>query len=196
MQNYLLFSLCLTSYLAGNFMSAVFVAKLLGLPDPRLSGSKNPGATNTLRVSGAKKAFALTLLLDAAKTMLPYLFMIQLGYSYHWSLFAALCAVCGHVRPIHGQGGRGVACAIGFFTIIAPKLALVSFSFWCVLIAIIGLDHAGLCTMINLFVTASAYFMVSDDSIVTCLVAFVTMLLIKTHSLYIPKLYQYMARVR
>ena len=196
MNSYSLFLLCLASYLLGNFMSAVLVAKLLGLPDPRLSGSRNPGATNTLRVSGAKVAFALTLLLDTAKAILPHLVMIQLGYTHHWSLFAALCAVCGHVRPLHGQGGRGVACAIGFFTIIAPKLALVSFCFWCILIVIVGLDHAGLCTMINLFVTASAYFLVSDDSIVTCLVAFLTMLLFKTHSAYIPKFYQHMARLR
>jgi len=39
----------LAAYLCGSISSAVLVSKLFRLPDPRLHGSGNPGATNVLR---------------------------------------------------------------------------------------------------------------------------------------------------
>ena len=40
------------AYLLGSLSTAVIVSKLAGLPDPREQGSKNPGATNVLRLGG------------------------------------------------------------------------------------------------------------------------------------------------
>ena len=48
--------LILLAYLLGSVSSAMVVARLYGLPDPRTSGSGNPGATNILRL-GSKQAF-------------------------------------------------------------------------------------------------------------------------------------------
>ena len=39
-------------YLAGSIATAVLVCRLLNLPDPRHTGSGNPGATNVLRFGG------------------------------------------------------------------------------------------------------------------------------------------------
>ncbi|MXX15809.1 MAG: glycerol-3-phosphate acyltransferase, partial [Gammaproteobacteria bacterium] len=68
----LAFLLPVAGYLIGSLSSAVFVCRLLGLPDPRLEGSNNPGATNVLRLGG-KKAAAITLAGDLAKGLVPVL---------------------------------------------------------------------------------------------------------------------------
>lgn len=44
--------LVLLAYLCGSISSAILVCRLAGLPDPRDSGSGNPGATNVLRIGG------------------------------------------------------------------------------------------------------------------------------------------------
>ncbi|MGE9617093.1 MAG: glycerol-3-phosphate acyltransferase [Solitalea-like symbiont of Acarus siro] len=54
------------SYLLGSFPTAVIVGKLFYKTDVRSYGSKNPGATNTLRVLG-KKAAIIVLILDILK---------------------------------------------------------------------------------------------------------------------------------
>ena len=47
------------AYLLGSVSSAIVIARLFGLKDPREVGSGNPGATNILRYGG-KKAAILT----------------------------------------------------------------------------------------------------------------------------------------
>ena len=68
----MIFFLPLLAYLAGSVSSAVIVCRLMNLPDPRSSGSHNPGATNVLRLGG-KKAAAITLLGDMLKGLIPVL---------------------------------------------------------------------------------------------------------------------------
>jgi acyl phosphate:glycerol-3-phosphate acyltransferase len=53
--------LLITGYIMGSLSSAIIVAKLAGLGDPRTQGSGNPGATNILRL-GSKRLAALVLL--------------------------------------------------------------------------------------------------------------------------------------
>ena len=60
------------AYLIGSLSFAVIVSKLMGLNDPRSYGSKNPGATNVLRVGG-KTAAIVTLIGDVAKGVVPVL---------------------------------------------------------------------------------------------------------------------------
>ncbi|MGI9319878.1 MAG: glycerol-3-phosphate acyltransferase, partial [Thiogranum sp.] len=59
-------------YLFGSISTAIIVCRLMGLPDPRTEGSRNPGATNVARLGG-KKAAALTLVGDMLKGLLPVL---------------------------------------------------------------------------------------------------------------------------
>ena len=51
-----LYSLPVLAYLLGSISSAVIVSRVMGLPDPREIGSKNPGATNILRYGGKTAA--------------------------------------------------------------------------------------------------------------------------------------------
>ena len=47
----MLYVLPILAYLLGSISSAVLVARVLGLSDPRTEGSRNPGATNMLRIA-------------------------------------------------------------------------------------------------------------------------------------------------
>lgn len=104
----------LGGYLFGSISTAIIVCRLMGLPDPRTAGSKNPGATNVARLGG-KKAAALTLLGDLLKGLLPVLAAQYLHMSPVILAATALAAFLGHLYPVFFgfQGGKGVATAFG-----------------------------------------------------------------------------------
>ncbi len=102
------------AYLIGSISSAILICKVMRLPDPRMEGSGNPGATNVLRLGG-KLAAALVLLGDIVKGWLP-VFAVKLFTANPWIISAVLlAAVLGHIYPIFFQfkGGKGVATAVG-----------------------------------------------------------------------------------
>lgn len=107
-------ALIVIAYLLGSISSAIIVCKLMGLPDPRSQGSKNPGATNVMRIGG-KKAAAITLLGDSLKGFIPVLAANLLGVEAAILAAVSLAAFLGHLYPIffRFQGGKGVATALG-----------------------------------------------------------------------------------
>lgn len=111
----MIFSLVL-AYLMGSICSAVIVCRTFSLPDPREQGSKNPGATNVLRIAGKQYA-AIVMIVDVLKGTIPVVIAHALGASPVTVAFTALAAVIGHMYPIFFgfQGGKGVATAIGGF---------------------------------------------------------------------------------
>lgn len=108
------FLLVLGGYLFGSISTAVLTCRLMGLPDPRTEGSRNPGATNVLRLGGKKAAF-LTLTGDMLKGLLPVLIAQALQASPLILSATALAAFLGHLYPVFFgfQGGKGVATALG-----------------------------------------------------------------------------------
>jgi acyl phosphate:glycerol-3-phosphate acyltransferase len=128
----------LGAYLLGSLTFAVFVCKLLGLPDPRTYGSKNPGSSNVLR-SGSKMAALLTLLLDALKGFIPVM-LVKLN-SQHFDLpevtmaLVGLAAFFGHLYPIFFKfkGGKGVATAAGVIFAISWPLGLATLGTWLII---------------------------------------------------------------
>lgn len=102
------------AYLLGSVSSAIVVAKLFGLEDPRRVGSGNPGATNILRYGG-KTAAVVTLAGDVLKGVIPVVLAHLLGAPSPVLGIVMLSAFLGHVFPVfHGfQGGKGVATAAG-----------------------------------------------------------------------------------
>lgn len=102
------------AYLIGSISSAIVVCRALGLPDPRTQGSKNPGATNVLRLSG-KKAAIVTLAGDLLKGLLPLLLGKWLAVGDLTLAAMGLAAFLGHLYPVFFgfQGGKGVATYIG-----------------------------------------------------------------------------------
>ncbi|OGT36946.1 MAG: glycerol-3-phosphate acyltransferase [Gammaproteobacteria bacterium RIFCSPHIGHO2_12_FULL_37_14] len=102
------------AYLFGSLSSAIIVCKIMGLPDPRTQGSKNPGATNVLRIGG-KTAAVVTLLGDVLKGVIPILIAKWYGLQENELALVASGAFIGHLYPVffHFQGGKGVATALG-----------------------------------------------------------------------------------
>jgi glycerol-3-phosphate acyltransferase PlsY len=104
------------AYLFGSLSSAVITSRIMGLPDPRQEGSKNPGATNVLRLGG-KKAAIITLLGDMLKGLLPLSLARALGAEPVVLAAVGLAAFAGHLYPVFFgfKGGKGVATAGGIF---------------------------------------------------------------------------------
>lgn len=96
----------LFSYLMGSVCSAIIISRAFGLPDPTQSGSKNPGATNVLRLSGKKYALYV-LLADILKGTIPVMLIKLLGASPTIVGYSCLAAVIGHMYPIF-FGFKGV----------------------------------------------------------------------------------------
>lgn len=104
----------LFAYLLGSISSAVLVCRLVGLPDPRMTGSFNPGATNVLRIGGRWAALTV-LLFDILKGMLPVWLGYYLGLTQFELGMVSLGACLGHIFPVFFKfkGGKGVATAFG-----------------------------------------------------------------------------------
>jgi glycerol-3-phosphate acyltransferase PlsY len=106
-------ALLICAYLLGSISSAILLSKIMGFQDPRSEGSKNPGATNVLRIAGKKAAF-LTLVGDCLKGLIPVLIAAALFADPLVVALAAFAAFAGHCFPIFFafRGGKGVATAI------------------------------------------------------------------------------------
>lgn len=104
----------LGGYLLGSISTAIITCRLIGLPDPRSGGSRNPGATNVLRLGG-KKAAAITLTGDMLKGLIPALIATLLHMPPAVIAAAGLAAFLGHLYPLYYgfSGGKGVATMLG-----------------------------------------------------------------------------------
>lgn len=124
------------AYLFGSISSAIIVCKLMRLPDPRTTGSKNPGATNVLRIGG-KKAAIITLLGDLLKGLIPVVIAQMLGFSSIVLALVAIAAFIGHLFPIffRFEGGKGVATALGCLIALSWPSALCWMGVWVLLAA-------------------------------------------------------------
>jgi glycerol-3-phosphate acyltransferase PlsY len=123
--------LAILAYLLGSLSFAILLSQLAGGPDPRASGSGNPGATNMLRVAG-KRLAVFTLIGDLFKGLLPILLAKLLGFSLQEQAWIGLAAVVGHLYPLYFnfRGGKGVATAAGMLLGLYPPAALLAVAAW------------------------------------------------------------------
>ncbi len=112
------------------FVAAIPMGVLVGLArgvDIRRLGSGNIGATNAVRVLGAKWGLVV-FVLDVLKAYLP----VRLAMA-GWALgdspspeaalaTVGMAATLGHIFPVYlgFRGGKGVACALGVFAALMP----------------------------------------------------------------------------
>ncbi len=121
-------ALVVGAYLLGSISNAVWIGKSFYGIDVRTQGSKNAGATNTVRVLGVKAGaavFALDVLKGVAAVALARLNTHYLPGSdpYHnLQCLLSLAAVAGHMWPIFAgfKGGKGVATFAGGLCAITP----------------------------------------------------------------------------
>lgn len=122
------------AYLLGSLSSAILVCRAMNLPDPREEGSKNPGATNVLRIGG-KKAAAITLAGDFLKGLLPILLAQGVGAEPLLLAAVGMAAFAGHLYPLFFgfRGGKGVATALGVFLGISWQIGLALLATWLIM---------------------------------------------------------------
>ena len=141
----------IAGYLLGSIPFGYLLVRAVHGSDVRTTGSGNIGATNVARTSPGLGL--LTLLLDGLKGSAAVLISIEmsraeiqtLGFAnppalmaetWHYlpaplltrAAIAALSAVVGHIFPLWlgGRGGKGVATALGAFSLLAPTATLAA----------------------------------------------------------------------
>ncbi|MEO6699054.1 MAG: glycerol-3-phosphate 1-O-acyltransferase PlsY [Paraperlucidibaca sp.] len=132
------------AYLAGSVSAAIIVCRVMGLPDPRTDGSRNPGTTNVLRLGG-KKAAAFTLLGDMLKGLLPVIAARHYGLDVMLVSAVGFAAFLGHLYPIffRFEGGKGVATALGVLLALSPIIGGVVIALWLSAFALTRISSIG-----------------------------------------------------
>lgn len=123
------------AYFIGSISTAILACKIFHYPDPRNFGSKNPGATNILRIAGRNTAIGV-LILDILKGIIPMWISYYLHFSPCCSGIIAISVCLGHMYPIFFKfyGGKGVATAFGAITTIGIDLCIVMLGIWTLII--------------------------------------------------------------
>lgn len=132
MENFLV---VVVAYFIGSIPNGLILGKLIWKIDLRDHGSKNIGATNAYRIIGVKPAI-LIFSMDLLKGMLGVL----LGYYFIGTPFAmilgGISAIVGHNWSIllGFTGGKGVATGLGVITMLMPKVTVIVFTIWLVIV--------------------------------------------------------------
>ena len=126
----------LIAYLVGSVPMAIVVAQVFRLPDPRTTGSHNPGTTNILRYGG-KAAAAVTLAGDVLKGVLAITVVEFAAPDPSVLALSGLGVFLGHLYPVffRFQGGKGVATALGVWLALVPGVGLSLLVTWIVVAA-------------------------------------------------------------
>ena len=138
-------ALAVIAYLLGSIPTAVWVGKAFFKIDVREYGSKNAGATNTIRTLGLPSGlavFAIDLLKGFAATSLYRVLLPFAPKSLSsWSLYAILfgvCAVLGHIFPLFAgfRGGKGVATLCGVVFALHPLATLCALGVFAIVLIV------------------------------------------------------------
>jgi len=119
------------AYALGSVNSAIIVSQAMKLPDPRTDGSKNPGATNVLRLSG-KQAALIVLAADIGKGLIAVWIARLCGVDGFAAGLVGIAVVAGHIYPVFYdfEGGKGVATSLGVFIGLFWFMGLVAAIVW------------------------------------------------------------------
>ena len=172
--------LLIASYLIGSISSAVIICKALGLPDPRTQGSKNPGATNVLRLGG-KKIAAFVLIFDGLKGAVP----VFIGDYYGLGLIAltltVLCAFLGHIFPVffRFKGGKGVATYLGGLIAINLLAGLIFSLIWLLVAKVLKISS--LAALIATALSPFYFYLITGDLRSTAIIGLISLLIFFTH---------------
>ena len=138
------FLLILLAYGLGSLPTGLWLGLAFRGIDIRLHGSKNIGATNTMRVLG-KKLGAAALAGDMAKGLLAVLVVARFGAWVHLPLACGIAAIFGHTFSVFlkFRGGKGVATSAGVFLGLAPYAIVVAGIVFGLVLALTRMVSAG-----------------------------------------------------
>ena len=176
----LIIGFALFGYLLGSVSTAIITCRLMGLPDPRSEGSRNPGATNVLRLGG-KKAAAITLFGDMLKGLLPVLIALSLGMSDAVIAACGLAAFLGHLYPLYYgfQGGKGVATLLGVLLGTHWLLGLGTIGVW--LAMAFTFRYSSLSALVAATASPLLAWTITHSPIISASIALMAVLLIWRH---------------
>ena len=139
----------LIAYLLGSISTGILVAKPTG-HNLRKEGSHNTGASNALRVLGAKRG-AVVFLGDFAKALLSIL-IGQWIAGLNGGLIAGLFVILGHNWPVFFgfKGGKGIACSCAVM-LLFPVQGVIAAAICIAVIAIWRYFSVGSMTMLAVF---------------------------------------------
>ncbi len=177
------------SYLIGSISTAIITCKIMGIEDPRKTGSKNPGASNVFR-NGGKKAAIITLLGDMLKGFIPLLVVSQFQADVFTIALVALFALLGHVFPIYYgfKGGKGVATFYGVILAMNWLVGVIALAIWLSVAAIAKISS--LSALISVFFTPFVLWYFSQSIDLTAAVSVMSILVFWRHKQNIKSLLQ------
>ena len=172
--------LLIASYLIGSISSAVIICKALGLPDPRTQGSKNPGATNVLRLGG-KKIAAFVLIFDGLKGAVPVFIGDYYGFGLIALTLTALCAFLGHIFPVffRFRGGKGVATYLGGLIAINFLAGLIFSLIWLLVAKVLKISS--LAALIATALSPFYFYFITSDMASTLIISLISLFIFYTH---------------
>ena len=172
--------LLIASYLIGSISSAVIICKALGLPDPRTQGSKNPGATNVLRVGG-KKIAAFVLIFDGLKGAVPVFIGDYYGFGLIALTLTVLCAFLGHIFPVffRFKGGKGVATYLGGLIAINLLAGLIFSLIWLLVAKVLKISS--LAALIATALSPFYFYLIIGDLKSTLIIGLISLFILYTH---------------
>ena len=172
--------LLIASYLIGSISSAVVICRALGLPDPRTQGSKNPGATNVLRLGG-KKIAAFVLIFDGLKGAVPVFIGDYYGFGLIALTLTALCTFLGHIFPVffRFRGGKGVATYLGGLIAINLLVGLIFSLIWLLVAKVLKISS--LAALIATALSPFYFYLITGDLRSTAIIGLISLLIFYTH---------------
>lgn len=170
----------LLSYLLGSIPTGLWMGLLMRKIDIREHGSKNIGATNTLRVLG-KVMGSIALIGDVSKGAVSVLCVSQLSEWPYAPLLCGLAAIVGHTFSLFLKfnGGKGVATSAGVFAGLAPIPMAIAFTVFVLIIAFTRM--VSLASMLAAVALSIAVWTLSEDLSVQIIATLVALIIVLRH---------------
>ncbi len=125
----------LLSYLLGSIPNGLWLCRALWHVDLRQHGSHNIGATNAWRTLGKGPGF-LVFFLDMLKGLLAVWLGEMLVGTPLVMILCGVLAIVGHSLSLFLRlhGGKGVATGLGVILMLMPKVTVIVFLVWLLLV--------------------------------------------------------------
>ncbi len=168
------------AYVLGSIPTGLWLGLRLRKVDIREHGSKNIGATNTMRVLG-KALGAVALAGDMAKGYFSVVAIATLSGWEYAPIACGLAAIAGHTWScfLKFKGGKGVATSGGVFFGLAPIPMVVSLVVFLMVVGVTRMVSVG--SILAAAALAISVFIRSDDLALRIITTCVALLVIVRH---------------
>jgi acyl phosphate:glycerol-3-phosphate acyltransferase len=130
-----IFLVCALSYLVGSIPNGLVLGKLVWHVDLREYGSHNIGATNAWRTLGKGPGF-LIFVLDLLKGIIGVWLGMYIVGNPVAMILGGIFTIVGHSWSLFlkFKGGKGVATGLGVIAMLMPKVTILVFIVWFVIV--------------------------------------------------------------